>query len=97
MNKLFGFLICCLFLGLTWSCDDDNEDGFAPGQITVSLSSKEFRTLENITPFQIPVVLSAPALNEVTVTGYIKSENNAKEGVDYTFMSKRIVIPEGKV
>lgn len=96
MNKLFGFLICCLFLGLTWSCDDDNEDGFAPGQITVSLSSKEFRTLENITPFQIPVVLSAPALNEVTVTGYIKSENNAKEGVDYTFMSKRIVIPEGK-
>lgn len=96
MNKLFGFLICCLFLGLTWSCDDDDEDGFALGQITASLSSKEFRTLENITPFQIPVVLSAPATNAVTVTGCVKSETNAKEGVDYTFMSKQIVIPEGK-
>lgn len=96
MNKLFGFLICCMFLGLTWACDDDDDKVTTGGQITASLGSKEFKTLENITPFQIPVVLSAPATQPVTVIGAVKSETNAKEGVDYTFINKQIVIPEGK-
>lgn len=96
MNKLFGFLICCMFLGLTWACDDDDDKVTTGGQIMASLGSKEFKTLENITPFQIPVVLSAPATQPVTVIGAVKSETNAKEGVDYTFINKQIVIPEGK-
>lgn len=96
MNKLFGFLICCMFLGLTSACDDDDDKITTNGQITASLGSKEFKTLENITPFQIPVVLSAPATREVTVTGAVRSEINAKEKVDYTFISKQIVIPVGK-
>lgn len=95
MNKFIGFLICCFFLGMTWACDDDDEvkTGNLPA---VSLGSKEFKTLENITPFRIPVVLSVPATQQVTVTGFIKSETGAKEGVDYTFVSREIVIPEGK-
>lgn len=96
MNKLFGFLICCMFLGFTWACDDDDDKITTNGQITASLGSKEFKTLENITPFRIPVVLSAPASREVTVTGAVRSEMNAKEKVDYTFMSKQMVIPVGK-
>ena len=95
MNKFIGFLLCCLFLGVNWACDDD-EEVRNDGQVTVSLGSKEFKTLENITPLRIPVVLSAAAPQSVSVTGYIKSENNAKEGVDYTFVSKQLVIPQGK-
>ena len=95
MNKFIGFLLCCLFLGVNWACDDD-EEVKNDGQVTVSLGSKEFKTLENITPLRIPVALSAAAPQPVSVTGYIKSENNAKEGVDYTFVSKQLVIPQGK-
>lgn len=95
MNKFIGFLLCCLFLGVNWACDDD-EEVKNEGQVTVSLGSKEFKTLENITPLRIPVALSAAAPQPVSVTGYIKSENNAKEGVDYTFVSKQLVIPQGK-
>lgn len=95
MNKFIGFLLCCLFLGVNWACDDD-EEVKNDDQVTVSLGSKEFKTLENITPLRIPVALSAAAPQPVSVTGYIKSENNAKEGVDYTFVSKQLVIPQGK-
>jgi len=94
MNKFIGFLLCCLLLGVNWACDDDKVKN--DGLVTVSLGSKEFKTLENITPLRIPVVLSAAAEQPVTVTGYIKSENNAKEGVDYTFVFKQLVIPQGK-
>ena len=95
MNKFIGFLICCLFLGMTWACDDDDEVK-TDNLPAVSLGSKEFKTLENITPFRIPVVLSTAATQQVTVTGFIKSETGAKEGVDYTFVSREIVIPAGK-
>lgn len=95
MNKFIGFLLCCLFMGINWACDDE-EEVKKDDRITVSLGSKEFKTLENITPLRIPVVLSAAAAQQVTVTGFIKSETNAKEGVDYTFMSKQLVIAQGK-
>lgn len=95
MNKLIRILLCCVFFSLAWACDDDNNDGPAAKQNEVSLGSKEFKTLENITPLRIPVTLSGPAANDVTVTGYVRSENNAREGVDYTFVSKEIVIPAG--
>lgn len=95
MNKFIGFLICCLFLGMTWACDDDDEKT-ASGLQTVTLGSKEFKTLESVTPLRIPVVLSAAASRDVTVTGFIKSESGAKEGVDYAFASREVFIPEGK-
>lgn len=95
MDKFVGFLLCCLFLGVNWACDDDDEVK-SKAQVTVSLGSKEFRTLESVTPLRIPVALSTAASQTVGVTGYIKSEDNAKEGVDYFFVSKKIVIPQGK-
>lgn len=95
MDKFVGFLLCCLFLGVNWACDDDDVVK-SKAQVTVSLGSKEFRTLESVTPLRIPVALSTAASRTVGVTGYIKSENNAKEGVDYFFVSKKIVIPQGK-
>lgn len=95
MKKLIGILISCLLLSLIWSCDDDEEKA-SGGQVLAALGSKEFKTLENITPLQIPVVLSRPAATAVTVTGFIKSETGAKEGMDYTFVSKKIEIPAGK-
>lgn len=95
MNKFIGFLLCCLFLGINWACDDE-EEVKKDVRITVSLGSKEFKTLENITPLRIPIVLSAAAAQQVTVTGFIKSETNAKEGVDYTFITKQLVIAQGK-
>lgn len=95
MNKFIGFLLCCLFLSLNWACDDEEEVKNG-SQIIVSLGSKEFKTLENTTPLRIPVVLSAAATQQVTITGFIKSETSAKEGVDYTFLSKQLVIPQGK-
>lgn len=93
MNKFIGFLICCLFTGMMWACDDDETMVRVP---TVSLGSSAFKTLENITPFRIPVTLSTPATQPVTVTGFIKSENGAREGVDYHFVVREIVIPTGK-
>lgn len=95
MDKFVGFLLCCLFLGVNWACDNDDEVK-SKAQVTVSLGSKEFRTLESVTPLRIPVALSTAASRTVGVTGYIKSEDNAKEGVDYFFVSKKIVIPQGK-
>lgn len=95
MNKFIGFLICCFFLGMTWGCDDDDKVK-TDSLPAVSLGSKEFKTLENVTPFRIPVVLSVAAIQPVTVTGFVKSENGAKEGVDYSFVSREIVIPAGK-
>ena len=92
MNKFIGFLICCLFTGMMWACDDE-ETVRVP---MLSLGSSAFKTLENITPFRIPVTLSMPATQPVTVTGFIKSENGAREGVDYHFVSREIVIPAGK-
>lgn len=96
MNKLIRILLCCVFFSLVWSCDDDNNDAPAAKQNEISLGSKEFKTLENITPFRIPVTLTMPAEKDVTVIGYVRKEINAKEGVDYTFVSKEIVIPAGK-
>ncbi len=96
MNRFIGFLLCCFFLGMTWSCNDEEEIKNSSTGITVSLGSLEFKTLESITPFRIPVVLSEVAVRPVTVTGFIKSEDRAKEGVDYLFAAKQIVIPAGK-
>lgn len=95
MNKFIGFLICCLLLGMAWACDDDDK-AKTDSLPAVSLGSKEFKTLENITPLRIPVVLSATATQQVTVTGFIKSETGAKEGVDYAFVSREVIIPAGK-
>lgn len=95
MNKFIGFWICCLFLGMAWGCDDDDKVK-ADNLPVVSLGSKEFKTLENVTPFRIPVVLSVAATQQVTVTGFVKSEDGAKDGVDYSFVSREIVIPAGK-
>lgn len=95
MNKFIGFLICCLLLGMVEACSDDDKvktDRFP----ALSLGSGEFKTLENVTPFRIPVVLSVVATQQVSVTGFVKSENGAKEGVDYSFVSREIVIPAGK-
>ncbi|MDE5611625.1 MAG: hypothetical protein K2I90_06360 [Odoribacter sp.] len=92
MNKFIGFWIGCLFAGMMWACDDETTEQVP----ALSLGSSAFKTLENITPFRIPVSLSVPATQPVTVTGFIKSENGAKEGVDYHFVAREIVIPEGK-
>ena len=94
MNKFIGFLLCCLFVGSLGACDEEKTQ--SDSLTTVSLGSKEFKTLENITPFRIPVILSTVTTQAVTVIGVIKSETNAKEGKDYTFTTKQIVIPAGK-
>lgn len=94
MNRFIEIGLCWLFLAMT-ACSDDCEEGYAE-DAKVSFGYARQRVVENATPLRIPVVLSSPVGRDVTVTGCVKKEMNAKEGKDYTFRSKQIVIQAGE-
>lgn len=97
MNRFIGFGWCWLLsLMMMTACDDDNGEATYAGDAKAAFGSALLKVPENVTPLRIPVSLSAPAGGKVKVTGAVKKQENAVEGVDYTFLSKSIEIPAGE-
>lgn len=97
MNRFIGFGWCWLLsLMMITACDDDNGEATYAGDAKAAFGSALLKVPENVTPLRIPVSLSAPAAGKVKVTGAVKKQENAVEGVDYTFLSKNIEIPAGE-
>lgn len=75
--------------------DSDNDDPETDRMVVVSFGTPLLKTFENITPVQIPVVLSHVTTQDVKVFVDIKSEEGAKEGTHYRLYLKEITIPKG--
>lgn len=95
MNKYIGYLLtlCVLAFGLT-GCDDDDATAIA-GMPTVAFATSVLKTMENVTPLQIPFTLNHPAPYDIKVTVAVKSEEGAKENIHYKFQSKEVNIAKG--
>lgn len=95
MNKYIGYLLilCVLAFGLT-GCDDDDATAVA-GMPTVAFATSVLKTMENVTPLQIPFTLNHPAPYDIKVTVAVKSEEGAKENIHYKFQSKEVNIAKG--
>lgn len=95
MNKYITYLLilCLLAFGLMGCEDDDTTPD--TGTATIAFATSVLKTMENVTPLQIPVTLNTPAKQDIQVTVAIKSEEGAKENIHYQFQSKVITIAKG--
>lgn len=95
MNKYITYLLilCSLAFGLMGCEDDDTTPD--TGTATIAFATSVLKTMENVTPLQIPVTLNTPAKQDIQVTVAIKSEEGAKENIHYQFQSKVITIAKG--
>lgn len=77
------------------ACDDDKEEAAVAGDVKVSFGAPEIRVYENVSPLRVSIVLSQPALRDVRVTVAVKSEDGAREGVDYQLLNPEVEISAG--
>ena len=87
---LFAVLAFCLS-----ACDDDEEVTAKSGNVKVSFGAPEMRVYENVSPQRVAIVLSQAAEQDVEVTVAVKSEDGAKEGVDYKLLNPEVKIAKG--
>ena len=87
---LFAVLAFCLS-----ACDDDEEVTAKSGNVKVSFGAPEMRVYENVLPQRVAIVLSQAAEQDVEVTVAVKSEDGAKEGVDYKLLNPEVKIAKG--
>lgn len=87
-------IISCMFAFFS-ACDDSDSTPENNEAVSISLGCPVLKTMENITPLQIPVVLTKPAPQDITVEIAVKSELGAKENIHFSFYSKKITLPKG--
>lgn len=97
MKRYFKLLVALCFCSLmVGACKDlDNETEGNSGDIIASFGTPLLKTTENISPLQIPVVLSRPASHDVEVRVAVSKEDGAVEGTHYKFHSKEVTIAKG--
>ena len=95
MNRLIRLGWWWLMLLAFVACDDEDTVEYAE-QASLSFGYARQVVPENVSPLRIPVTLSSPLKHQVRVTGAVKKEMNAKEGVDYLIAKKQIIIPAGE-
>lgn len=95
MNKYIRFICILLAFAVGFTSCDDEDNNTQTEILTAAFATSVLKTMENVTPLMVPVVLNRPAVSDVQVTAAVKSEEGAKEGEHYRFQSKVITIPQG--
>lgn len=90
-------LLLTLFAGIGVSCDDDDTVTTGTGGIKVNFGTPFLEVSENVSPQRIPLILSQAATQDVTVKVAIKSEDGAREGIDYKLLTPEVVIPKNEI
>lgn len=96
MKKYIKFILILCVLAITvGACEDTGTDDGDNRTPVVSFGAPVIVTMENISPLRLAVVLSKPAVSPVSVKVGVKSEDGAKEGVNYRIVSKELQIAKG--
>lgn len=95
MNRYIRLILILCTLAFTPVACDDDEVNKEQTTSTVAFATSVLKTMENVTPLQIPITLNTPAVSDIRITAAVKSENGAKENTHYSFQSKEIVIAKG--
>ena len=95
MNKYIRFICILLAFAVGFTSCDDEDNNTQTETLTAAFATSVLKTMENVTPLMVPVVLNRPAVSDVQVTAAVKSEEGAKEGEHYRFQNKVITIPQG--
>ena len=95
MKAYMKWMLFAVLVVFSVSCDDDDEVTTKAGNVKVSFGAPEMRVYENVSPQRIAIVLSQVAEQDVEVTVAVKSEDGAKEGVDYKLLNPEVKIAKG--
>ncbi len=94
MKAYMKWMLFAVLVVFSVSCDDDEVTTKA-GNVKVSFGAPEMRVYENVSPQRVAIVLSQAAEQDVEVTVAVKSEDGAKEGVDYKLLNPEVKIAKG--